>query len=131
MLRPQHVIDWVKERMSRNQTDIHQLIDGILVGGQIVIGGAEANVEKAQRLLGGASRVGRLVSIVHAKLEWNKTTTFDAAAVAQLIMIAKNEAFHATAEQVLEMVAQSIEQGISPALALEAARQRVLQVQKL
>lgn len=130
MLRPQDVLDWVKERVSRNQTDLHQLIDGILVGGQIVIGGAEANVVKAQGLLGGG-KLGRLVSIQRAQLDWKRVTTFDAVAVAQLIMVAKNEAFHATAEQVLELVARGLEEGMLPALALEAARQRVRQVAKL
>ena len=130
MLRPQDVINYAKARTERNQTDIHQLIDGIMVGGEIVIGGAQANVDKAHRLLG-SGKIGRLTSIVNAKLDWNRTTTFDTTAVAQLIMTAKNEAFHQTAEQLLGMIAECIEQGLTPALALEAARQRVLQVQKL
>jgi hypothetical protein len=130
MLRPQQVVDYVKERLQRNKTDIHQLIDGIMVGGEIVLGGAETNVVKAHALLG-SGKLGRLTSIQNARLDWNRTTTFDSAAVAQLIMTAKNEAFHQTAEELIRMIGQCLDKGMLPALALEAARQRVGQVPKI
>lgn len=107
MLRPQQVIDWFKKRSDLGRNELSQLLDGLLVGGQIVIGGSEQNVQKATALMAGRARMGRMVSIQNAKLDVEVPTTFDTAAVSTLLLIQKNETFHETIGTCQRMLAQA------------------------
>lgn len=108
-----------------------QLIDGVLVGGQVVVGGAEANVAKLLPLLAAKHRVGRLVSIQNAKLRQNQATTFDTAAVLQLIMIAKNENFHQTIKMAIDLITKCVEDGNDVSVALQILQENADQVPHL
>lgn len=131
MLRPKDVFEWFKARSELNRNEIGQLVDGLMPGGQIVIGGAEANVAKMMPVMSNMQRIGRLVSINNAKLDVKQPTTFDTAAVLQLIMIAKNENFFQTIELAVKLLEDADKNGLSLAAAAEILRNQAQKVAKL
>lgn len=131
VLRPNDVMKWFKLRSDAGQNEMAQLIDGVLVGGQVVVGGAESNVAKLLPLLAAKHRVGRLVSIQNAKLLPNQATTFDTAAVLQLIMVARNESFHQTIAQAIDMITKCVEDGNDVSVALQILQENADQVPQL
>ncbi len=108
-LRPADVIEYFKERAQTNQSDLMQLLDGLQIGGTVVIGGAPANAATAARIAQIQQRIGNIVSIAQIDRQFldgrvaSGPVTFDLAAIAQLMMIARNEAFHDTMAQVISM----------------------------
>lgn len=131
MLRPSDVTKWFKERSDLGRNELAQLVDGVLPGGQVVIGGAEDNVRKMMPLLAARQRVARLTSIQHAKLSVDQSTTFDTAAVLQLIMIQKNETFHQTIKEAVNLITQVVNDGHDVSVALQILQQNADEVPHL
>jgi hypothetical protein len=111
--------------------EMAQLTDGLLVGGQIVIGGSEANIKKAHSFMAGRARMGRMASIKDAVLDPDKPTTFDTPAIVQLLLIQANETFHSTADTLLTMIQDITDDGHDVSVALQLAREQVNAVHKL
>jgi hypothetical protein len=131
MLRPKDVLAWYALRTQKGKHEILQLVDGLMVGGQIVLGGSEVNATKAISLMGSTARLGRLVSIERAQLDPNNPTTFDTAAIVQLIAISKNEGFHESVEATITSMVDLINDGHDVEVAAQVTRERAAQVGKL
>lgn len=107
MLRPDHIIELFKSRAKLNLSDHHQLVDGLSIGGTIVVGGGPTQVQRLMPVLTQFKRVGAVSSLQELdprKLDLRKTITFDLAAIAQLLILSKNETFHATIDQALSLL---------------------------
>ena len=127
MIRPQHVIEYAKVRAKKGKSDFAQLIDGLNINGRIVIGGHPENARRLSSIASGQRRLGSVVSIeeIHAGLDPNLTYTFDITSVAQFIMTAKNEAFHATIDQMINLLQQAcVEDGHPVEMGLQILREK-------
>lgn len=131
MLRPNDLVEWFKARSMASRNELSQLTDGIMPGGQIVIGGSEDNARKAAAILSLQQRIGRLTPITKAKLDPTQPTTFDTAAIVQLLMMAKNESFFETIELAANLIRQMTDDGHSVDVALQTLAEQAAQVQKL
>lgn len=108
MLRPEMVVTYARARAEKKQTDFLQLMDGINVGGRIIVGGGFSNSASLLTIMRNQKKLGMVFSVAEIKepLSLEHTYTFDGMAIAQMIMIAKNEAFHQTVDQCLNMLQQ-------------------------
>jgi len=131
MLRPNDVIEWFKLRAAAGRNEISQLTDGLMPGGNIVVGGSEANAKLAISILSNQQRIGRVTSIVDAKLNPDNPTTFDTAAIVQLMMMSKNESFFETLELVCSLIEQVVNDGHPIQVALQVAREQAERVPRL
>lgn len=131
MLRPNDLVEWFKARSMASRNELSQLTDGIMPGGQIVIGGSEENARKAVAILSLQQRIGRLTPIANAKLDPTQPTTFDTAAIVQLLMMAKNESFFETIELTVNLISGVIADGHSVEVALQTLIEQAAQVQRL
>lgn len=127
-MRPDDVIEYFKSRCNLKQSDFQQLAEGIQIGGMIVVGGGPMNVKALLPVMSKAGRLGAVSSLQELdpkKINVRQTITFDLAAVAQLIMLAKNEVFHATADQCLSHMQKMFEEGYETEIALASLRELV------
>lgn len=131
MLRPNDVISWFQNRAQRGQNELSQLFDGVVPGGSVVVGGSESNMHRAVPTLSAHQRIGRVMSMATAKLDPERPTTFDTAAIVQLLLIAKNEAFHESCEAMIKLIETVVADGRPVEVALQVARDQAAQVQKL
>ena len=126
MLRPDHVIELFKSRAKIGISDFEQLVEGIQIGGMIVVGGGPKNVQSLMPVMSRLNRLGAVSSIQEMdprRIDIRKNITFDLAAIAQLLMIAKNESFHATIDQVISLLqTMCVDDGHSIEAGLKAVR---------
>ena len=107
MLRPEMVIEYAKARAQLRRSDFSQLMDGVNVGGRIIVCGPPEVSAKFNSTLTANRRLGTVVAtseIREVRLDPQVTYSFDTMAVAQMLMIAKNEAFHATVDQCISLL---------------------------
>jgi len=132
MLRPDMVITYAKTRGEQRLSDFSMLMDGINVGGRIIVGGCEKNSAKLRSIMTANQRLGMVLSVQEVKdqvLDPFVTFIFDTMAVAQMIMIAKNEAFHSTVDQTINLLQQCcVEEGHSIETGLQVLREKADEV---
>lgn len=131
MTRPADFLAWFAQRSAAGKSDLPQLVDGLMPGGTLVIGGAEINAAKALPILSNALRVAKVQPLAKATLHPNVTATFDAAAIAQLIMIARNESFHEVAEMCVTFIKKKLKDGHDVSVALELLSEEINKVQHI
>lgn len=131
MLRPDMVIAYAKQRGERQQTDFLQLVDGINLGGRIVVGGDHKNSRAFLNVMRQQNRLGVVLSVQEIKdsLDPVKTYSFDVVAIAQLLMVAKNEAFHQTIDSVITLLQREcVEEGRTIEMGLQLLREQADQI---
>jgi hypothetical protein len=134
MLRPNDVIELFKVRSARGSTDLPQLLDGLMIGGVIVVGGSNQNAVAAGQVARKLSRLGQIKAVNSTdahELISPPAVSFDLAAIAQLLMIAKNEAFHETMKSVLDLLTHIERNELQLAAAEDALKGMQAKIQKL
>lgn len=128
MLRPNMVIDYAQERAKLHRSDFEQLLNGLNVGGRIIVGGDNQVSARYNSIATANKRLGVVISVTEIqerKLDPFVTYSLDIMAVAQMIMIAKNENFHQTVDQVLNLFQDMVvENGQKVEVALQVLRER-------
>lgn len=126
MLRPDHFIDVTKKRVKKGQSDFLQLLEGVQIGGIIVVGGTDQQLGYFETSMKNMNRLGQVLPVANVrKLDPNRTHTFDMVAIAQMLMVAKNEAFHNTIDSVLNMLQQTcVVEGKSIEMGLQLLREQ-------
>lgn len=133
MLRPDKIIDYFKVRAEKKQSDFTQLIDGINLGGRLVVGGGANNARKLQQVMGQSQRLGMIVSVAETHdLNPQLTYTFDTAAIAQMIMTSKNEAFHNTIDAMLNLLQKMcVDDGHNIEVGFQALREHADKIDRM
>lgn len=107
MLRPDIWIDYAKARGQMRRSDFEQLLNGVNVGGRVIVGG-DQQAAAALRSVALANRSLGVILSLHEvrerKLDPHVTYTIDCTAVGQLLMMAKNETFHQTIDQSINLI---------------------------
>jgi len=129
VLRPDTVIEYVKARAARHLSDFEQHLNGLNVGGRLVVGGLPAAAAHLRSVAKVNRSLGVIVSIneIHGaeKLDVNHTYSFDLVAVAQLLMTGKNEAFHQTIDQSINLIQRLVvDEGQPIEAALQVLREQ-------
>lgn len=132
MLRPDQVIGYAQARGQLRRSDFPQLVDGLNVGGRIIVGGGPENSRRLQQFIGMQNRLGGVVSVNEFNqktLEVDVTYTFDVMAIAQMLMISKNEVFHATIDQILNLLQDAcVKDGLPIEAGLQLLREKADEV---
>ena len=131
MIRPNDYLAWYQMRAQMGKHDLAQLVDGLSPGGTIVVGGSEINVQKTMPILSNVLRIGKVQSMANAVLDPNSTTTFDSAAIAQFILIAKNEAFHEALNMCVGFLEKQDRDGTEFKVALQRLQAEAEKIQRL
>jgi len=135
MLRPDMIIQHAKERADKRLTDFNQLIDGLNIGGRIIVGGDNRTSMRLRSLAMQAHRMGQIMAIsevTEQRLDPFVTHTFDEIAIAQMLMAAKNEAFHDTIDKCIAFIQENVVDGEEPlVVGLQLLREMANQVPRL
>ena len=128
MLRPEMVVNYAKFRAAKGFSDFSQLVDGVNVGGHIIVGGDTRVQARLQGLMQQARRLGTVIAVANVdtkELDPARTYSFDVMAIAQMIMIAKNEAFHDTITQAINVIQDlAVNRGQKIETALQVLREK-------
>ena len=132
MLRPDTVVSYAKQRAARRLSDLDQLLNGLNVGGRLIVGGDEKAASVMRSVATQQRRLGTIIALKdfrEKELDPFMTYSFDVIAVAQLIMIAKNEAFHQSIDQAINVIQKiAVEDGQKVEMALQVLREQADQV---
>jgi hypothetical protein len=137
MLRPTDVLNLFKIMASTSRSDLLQLLDGLNVGGVIIMGGSPKNAQMAERMMtqGNMRRLGQIRALTQIRPDELKPErhlySFDLAAIAQLIMLAQNETYHQTIETTVEVLTKMNDDGQDLAFAITCLEDMATKVQKL
>jgi len=133
VLRPNAVIAYVSERAAKKLNDFAQLIDGINIGGRIVVGGNEKSATSFEAHMRSMNRIGMVESITKIRqLDVSKTYAFDVVAIAQLLMVARNESFHETVENMIKLLEKvCVEDGQSVEVGIQVMRDQASKISRM
>lgn len=128
MLRPDMIVSYAKKRHAIARSDFTQLMDGINIGGRIIIGGNAEGAARLRSIMTANRKLGMVLAVPEMKdpeLDQFITYSFDVMAISQMVMIAKNEAFHATVDQCINLIQDlCVEKGKSIEVGLQVLREK-------